>query len=46
MKPTTFETLIADQQERIERSNLKAGDNAILDYINDLNSETDGTTNY
>ena len=39
MKPTTFETLIADQQERIERSKLKVGDNAILDYINDLNNE-------
>lgn len=44
MKPTSFETLIADQRERIERCNLKAGDNAILDYINDLNSETNGET--
>lgn len=39
MKAVTFETLIADQRERIERKNLSPGDNAILDYINDLNSE-------
>lgn len=39
MKAVTFESLIADQRERIERSNLKKGDNAVLDYINDINEE-------
>lgn len=35
----TFETLFSDQIERIERCKLEAGDNAILDWINDLNFE-------
>lgn len=39
LKPVTFESLIADQKDRIERSNLKKGDNAILDFINDINEE-------
>lgn len=39
LKPITFETLIADQRERIERKEAKEGDNIILDYINDLNRE-------
>ena len=39
MKPVTFETLIQDQKERIERHNAKEGDNAIMDWINDLNKE-------
>lgn len=38
--PTTFETLIADQKERIQRKEAKKGDNSIMDYINDLNAET------
>ena len=37
MKSLTFEILITDQRERIERCNLKEGDNIILDYINDFN---------
>lgn len=39
MKPVTFETLLADQKERIDRSRAKKGDNLILDYINDLNND-------
>ena len=39
MKAVTIETLLADQKERIERNGLKAGDNAILDFINDINQE-------
>lgn len=39
MKAVTFENLIADQRERIERNNLKEGENAILDFINDINDE-------
>lgn len=39
MKPVTFETLIQDQKERIERKGAKKGDNAIMDYINDINEE-------
>jgi len=39
MKPTSIETLLADQIERIERNNLKTGDNLILDYINDVNKD-------
>lgn len=39
LKPVTFETLIADQSERIERCNAKEGTNLILDYINDINNE-------
>ena len=39
MKPVTFETLVADQKERIERHNAKEGDNSIMDWINDLNKE-------
>ncbi len=39
IKPITFETLIADQKERIERNSAKAGENIILDYINDINGE-------
>lgn len=35
----TIDKLIADQLERIERCNLKEGDNSILDWINDLNKE-------
>ena len=42
MKATTFETLIEDQKDRIERNNLKKGDNLILDFINDINHETNG----
>lgn len=44
MKAVTFETLIADQRERIERCNLKKGDNLILDYINDVNKELELNT--
>ena len=39
MKAVTFETLIADQRERIERHNAKEGDNAIMEWIDDLNKE-------
>jgi hypothetical protein len=39
IKAITFETLIADQKERIERNNLKQGDNLILDYIINTNEE-------
>lgn len=39
MKPTTFETLIGDQLDRIERNKLKTGDNAVLDFINDINND-------
>ena len=39
MKVLTLETLISDQQERIQRSKLEKGSNAILDWINDLNLE-------
>lgn len=39
MKAVTFETLIADQQDRIERNAAKEGTNLILDYINDINNE-------
>lgn len=39
MKAQTFETLIADQQERIERSTAKEGENLIMDWINDHNAE-------
>lgn len=39
MKPVTFETLLADQRERIDRSRASKGDNLILDYINDINNE-------
>jgi len=39
MKPVTLETLIADQKDRIDRCNAKPGDNAVMDYINDINDE-------
>lgn len=39
IKPITFESLILDQQDRIERKELKEGDNTILDWINDINKE-------
>ena len=39
MEPMTFETLIADQKERIERRYAKKGDNLIMDFINDINDE-------
>tara|TARA_R110000851_G_scaffold330265_1_gene502906 strand:+ start:1895 stop:2041 length:147 start_codon:yes stop_codon:yes gene_type:complete len=37
MKPFTFETLIVDQKERIERKKLNFGNNLILDYIVNIN---------
>jgi hypothetical protein len=39
IKAITFETMIADQKERIERNNLKQGDNLIMDYIINTNEE-------
>jgi len=38
MQPT-FENLIADQKERLERNNLEAGDNCVIDFINEINNE-------
>ena len=40
MKPITFETLIQDQKERLERRNLKQGDNSVLDFVNEINNTT------
>lgn len=37
--PNTIETYLADQIERIQRCNLKTGDNSILDWIIDINQE-------
>ena len=46
MKPVTLETLAADQNDRIARSKLKTGDNAILDWINNFNQEIRFTNNF
>mgnify|MGYP003649771599 CR=1 FL=1 len=37
MKPLSFETLTADQIERIERSKLKPENNTVLHFIEDMN---------
>lgn len=39
MKAVTFETLVADQKERIQRNFAKDGENLIMDWINDHNTE-------
>jgi hypothetical protein len=39
MKPQTYETLIQDQKERIERCHAPKGTNLIMDYINDINED-------
>ncbi len=38
-KPQTFETLIADQKDRIKRNNAPVGSNLIMDWIVDINKE-------
>ena len=38
-KPVTFETMIADQRERIERNNAKDSDNVVMAFINEINNE-------
>lgn len=38
MKPTTVDNLLLDQIDRIERSKLSAGDNSVLDFINEINN--------
>lgn len=39
MKGQTFETLIANQKERIERNSAPREDNSILLWIEDINKE-------
>lgn len=39
IKPQTFESLIGDQIDRVERCLAPEGTNAIMDWINDINLE-------
>lgn len=39
IKPLTFETLVSDQVDRIQRKLAPKGSNLIMDWINDHNAE-------
>jgi hypothetical protein len=38
LNPVTFETLIADQEQRLDRCFAPAGTNFVMDFINEINN--------